>query len=279
MARVASSSGTLAAVIADPSADPFRRFLILSHAELRISLGAAVAGSDPALSMADRLCHACVHLLEVDGAAISVMLEGLSQGPAGSSGELSRQLDELQFTFGEGPCTDAVRHGEPVMAENLANAAEQRWPAYAGSALGLGIRAVYALPINLANSCVGALDLYRHKPGPLEGDSLVGGLMAAELAELPLMALMSANADLVAVADGEEAWDHLAALARVEVYQATGMLMGQLGVGPADALVRLRAHAFAHGLTASEAAWLIVGRQLVLEPDEPRNLGPIGGVS
>lgn len=253
--------------------------LILSHAELRVSLGAAVAGSDPALSMADRLCHACVHLLEVDGAAISVMLEGLSQGTAGSSGELSRQLDELQFTFGEGPCTDAVRHGEPVMAENLANAAEQRWPAYAGSALGLDIRAVYALPINLANSCVGALDLYRHKPGPLEGDSLVGGLMAAELAELPLMALMSANADLVAVADGEEAWDHLAALARVEVYQATGMLMGQLGVGPADALVRLRAHAFAYGLTASEAAWLIVGRQLVLEPDEPRNLGPIGGVS
>jgi GAF domain-containing protein len=251
-----------------------------SHAEMRRALGDAVAGGDPTVSMADRLCLACVELLGVDGAAISVMVEGTSQGTVGSSGQLSQRLDELQFTFGEGPCIDAVRSGAPVVVDNLADPAEQRWPVYSGSVVGLGVRAVYALPINLANSVVGALELYRHKPGPLQGDSMIGGLMAAELAVLPVLALLTDGADLLAVADADAAWGQLASMARVEVYQATGMVMGQLGVGPAEALVRLRAHAFVHGLTASEVAWSVVGRQLVLEPDDEQpNDGRIGGMA
>jgi hypothetical protein len=60
----------------------------------------------------------------------------------------------------------------------------------------------------------------------------------------------------------------LSSLERVEVYQATGMIIARLDVGRAEALVRLRAHAFAHGLTASEVAWAIVRRELVLEADD-----------
>jgi ANTAR domain len=224
---------------------------------------------DPQMSTADRLCHACVDLLEVDGAAISLMVDGSSQGTFGSSDGLSRQLDEFQFTFGEGPCMDAVRGG-PVFAANIADVAETRWPAFVGSAVGLGVGAVFALPISLANSYVGALDLYRHKPGPLLGNSLLGGLMAADLAALPLLDMISAEAALAASGRDEPAWKQLAALARVEVYQATGMVMAQLGLGPAEALARLRAHAFAHGRTASQVAWSIVERELSLEPDNDR---------
>jgi GAF domain-containing protein/ANTAR domain-containing protein len=243
-------------------------FAIVSFAEMRRLLGDAVADSDPAVSVADRLCVACVQLLEVDGAAISVMLEGSSQGTVGSSGELSRRLDELQFTFGEGPCTDAVRLQVPVVAQNLAAPSEQRWPAYAPTVVGLGVRAVYALPIVLANSVVGALDLYRHQSGPLEGDHWLGGLMAAELAAVPVLALLADGAGALEVANSAAAWEQISSLARVEVYQATGMVMAQLDVGPAEALVRLRAYAFANGLTASEVAWSIVERQVSLESDE-----------
>lgn len=235
-------------------------------AELRTSLGRAMDTGDPKMSTADRLCHACVDLLDVDGAAISIMLNGSSQGTFGSSDELSRQLDEFQFTFGEGPCMDAVRDG-PVFAPDIADVAETRWPAFVGSATDLGVGALFALPVSLANSHVGALDLYRHAPGPLLGHSLVGGLMAAELAALPLLDMISAEAELAASGRDEPAWKQLASLARVEVYQATGMVMAQLGVGPAQALARLRAHAFAQGLTASRVAWSIVDRELSLEPD------------
>jgi hypothetical protein len=46
------------------------------------------------------------------------------------------------------------------------------------------------------------------------------------------------------------------------------MIMGQLEVSPAEALVRLRAYAFAHGLTAGAVAWSIVERQVVLDDDD-----------
>ncbi len=56
------------------------------------------------------------------------------------------------------------------------------------------------------------------------------------------------------------------------------MVMGQLDVGPAEALVRLRAHAFANDLTASEVAWSIVERRLSLERDDDWR-GPDAGRS
>lgn len=223
---------------------------------------------DPMMSMADRLCRACVDLLDIDGAAVSLMWEGASQGTFGSSDGLSRQLDEFQFTFGEGPCMDAMRDGCPVFADDLANAAETRWPAFAGSVLGLGIGALFALPINLANANVGVLDLYRRTSGALIGRSLAGGLMAADLAALPLLEMISSETEQPTFGQDEPAWDQLSSLARVEVYQATGMVMVQLGVGPAEALARLRAHAFAEGLTASRVAWSIVERELSLQSDD-----------
>jgi ANTAR domain len=54
---------------------------------------------------------------------------------------------------------------------------------------------------------------------------------------------------------------------RVEVSQATGMLVVQLEVEPAEALVRLRAHAFATGRSATDVACDILDRRLRLEAD------------
>lgn len=240
---------------------------MVSHDEMRAALGDAVAHGDATFSMADRLCQACVDLLSVDGAAISLTLEGATHGTMGSSSELSRLLDEFQFTYGEGPCLEAVRSGSPVMIEDLRDASEERWPAYTEAASRLGVRAVFSLPVCAANSYIGALDLYRNSPGPLLGDALLGGLLAAELALLPVLGLMSMDAGVGPLADGSSAWDHLSQLSRVEVYQATGMLIAQLDVTPAEALVRLRAHAFANDLTASQVAWAIIERKLMLESD------------
>jgi hypothetical protein len=240
---------------------------VVSHDEMRAALGDAVAHGDPTFSMADRLCRACVDLLSVDGAAISVMHEGANHGTMGSSSELSRLLDEFQFTYGEGPCLEAVRSGSPVMIDDLRDPAEERWPAYTDAASRLGVRAVFSLPVCAANSYIGALDLYRNTPGPLLGNALLGGLLAAELAVLPVLGLMSTGLGESPFADGSRAWGHLSELSRVEVYQATGMVIAQLDVTPAEALVRLRAHAFANDLTASQVAWAIIERKLVLESD------------
>jgi GAF domain len=244
--------------------------------DLRAELGAAMANAGSGLAAADGLCHACVQMLGVDGAAISLVYDGTTRGTFGSSGDLSRRLDEFQFTFGEGPCLDAVQLGRPVLVADVDDGQDVRWPAFAGAMLDMGVRAVFALPVAVARSTIGALDLFRVAAGPLEQEGLEGGLWAAELAALPLLDLMTADLDWANAAEGGDGWDELASLERVEVYQATGMLISALDVDATEALVRLRAYAFTHGMTASEAAWAIVERRIPLEGRDFRNR-PSGG--
>lgn len=53
-------------------------------------------------------------------------------------------------------------------------------------------------------------------------------------------------------------------MSRAEVGQATGMLIAQLGVEPPEPLLRLRAHAYATGRSASDVACDILERRLRL---------------
>lgn len=231
----------------------------------RAELGAAVTGAGGALAAADRLCRICTVLLNVDGASVSLMHEGSTRGTFGSSGQRSRWLDELQFTFGDGPCFDVVERGQPVLVADLADPAESRWPGFTGAVLAAGIYAVFTFPVTVASCRMGALNLFRVRSGPLTGDALVGALLAAELGALPLLDLMTSQVDWDAAGQGDDGWEQLASLERVEVYQATGMIVAALGVGPVEALVRLRAHAYANGMTASGVAAAVVGRRLSLE--------------
>ncbi|HEU4998203.1 MAG TPA: GAF and ANTAR domain-containing protein [Lapillicoccus sp.] len=237
--------------------------------DLRGDFQAAMAGASTALAAADRLCLACVTLLHVDGAAVSVS-EGTDStyGTFGSSDELSRRLDEYQFTFGEGPCLDAVRLDEPVLVADLDDSAEVRWSAFREATLGEGVRAVFAFPVSLDAAPVGALDLYCQAPGPLTGDRLAGGLLAARLATDPLVALLRSDSwtdGELAEPEGQPRWTQLASLQRVEVYQATGMIVGAFDVDPAEALVLLRAQAYIRGVMASELALDVVERRVLLD--------------
>ncbi len=108
---------------------------------------------------------------------------------------------------------------------------------------------MFALPVTVAGFPVGVLCLCRRRPGPLLGSALAGGYLAAELAVLPVLDVLSIDMNAAAGDDRSTAWDELGSLMRSEVYQASGVLTAQLGVPPAEALVRLRAHAFAAGMT------------------------------
>lgn len=227
----------------------------------------AAVGGERRLEAADRLCRACVTLLAVDAAAISLVFDGANAATLGSSGPLARIYDELQFTLGEGPCLDSVAHRAPVLVVDLANPNDARWPAYGPAMLAHQIRGVYAMPVLVAGEYVGALDLFSAEPGRLRTEQLAGAVAAAELAAIPVLDLM--NADLhAAVSDpNSDAWAELNTLSRAEVSQATGMVMAQLGIDAAEALVRLRAHAYATDRGAIDVARDILDRRLRLEDD------------
>lgn len=236
---------------------------------IRDGLTASVSGPGRGRAAADRLCEACVDLLDIDGAALSIVYDGVISRSLGASSPLSRQLDELQFTLGEGPCLQAVSEFAPVLITDLEEFG-LRWPGFAGAALTRGVRAVFALPVSAAASAIGALDLYRHTSGELATSVLAGGLVAAELAALPLLDLMGIDLDAAVTDESSDAWAQLEDLTRVEVYQAAGMLIEQLDLPAADALIRLRAYAFAHDMTASEVAFAILEEGLVITNDQSR---------
>jgi GAF domain/ANTAR domain len=214
---------------------------------------------------ADRLCEACVMLFDVDAAAISLVFDGVNSGTLGSSGAPAREYDELQFILGEGPCLESVSRRKPVMVVDLANPDEQRWPAYGPAMLDLQVRGVYAMPVVVAGEYVGALDLFRAQPGVLAGEEISGAIIAAELAGIPLLDLLEFDMQAAVGDPDSNAWAELNALSRAEVSQATGMLVAQLEIEPAAALVRLRAYAYSTGRSATDVARDILDRQLRLE--------------
>ena len=216
---------------------------------------------------ADRLCEACVELLAVDAAAISLVFDGANAGTLGVSSERARVYDELQFTIGEGPCLETVTRRAPVLVVDLADLKELRWPVYAPAMLAHDIRGVFALPVVIAGEYLGALDLFSRRPGMLADDELAGALVAADLAGMPLLDLLAADLQ-AALSDPDSAgWDELSAITRSEVSQATGMLVAQLEVEPTEALVRLRAYAYAAGRSVSAVARDILERRVRLEAD------------
>lgn len=225
----------------------------------------AAVGGERRLEAADRLCRACVTLLEVDAAAISLVFDGANAGTLGSSGPQARIYDELQFTLGEGPCLESVAVRAPILVLDLADPKDARWPAYGSAMLTHQIRGVFAIPVLVAGEYVGALDLFCAKPGPLRTAQLSGAVAAAELAAIPVLDLMDADLQAAVSDPNSNAWAELNVLSRVEVSQATGMVMAQLDVDAAEALVRLRAYAFSTNRSVVDVARDVLDRRLRLE--------------
>jgi hypothetical protein len=94
-----------------------------------------------------RLCTVCASVAGMTGAGIMFMSEDMPRGSVGSTDEVSRVIEELQYTLGEGPSIDANELGRPVVEADLAAAHRSRWTAFTPPALEAGARAVFGLPI------------------------------------------------------------------------------------------------------------------------------------
>ncbi|WGL50806.1 ANTAR domain-containing protein [Nocardioides sp. BP30] len=189
---------------------------------------------------------ACVGAAGVDGAGLS-LTRGSTHEPIFGTDAVAEALELTQFTLGEGPCVDATAFGVPVLVpdlEDLRDGHAGRWPVFASEALALGVRAIYALPLRIGVVAIGAADLYRRESAPLEGEELSRALSAVDAVALTLL-------DGGALGDRDP--DPLP-LRSLEVHRAAGMVMMQLGVSIDKALIRLRATAFAEGISVETLA-------------------------
>jgi GAF domain-containing protein len=74
------------------------------------------------------------------------------------TGDLVLQLDELQYTLREGPCSMTLQAGEAVCVSSLRH--EQRWPTYAPQARAVGIRSQLAVKLYLDDNTLGGINFY-----------------------------------------------------------------------------------------------------------------------
>ena len=206
-----------------------------------------------------RLCEVCPQIMGVDGAGVMLMSGEIPRGSLCVSGEVSRLIEELQYTLGEGPCVDAYQQNRVVAEPNLADPVTDRWPAFTPAALEAGVRAVFGFPLRAGAVRLGALNLYRGRSGALSGDQQGDALVVAEVAaRWVLEAQAGAPAGTVAVEVEAGADFHLV------VHNAAGMVSVQEGIGVTEALIRLRAFAFSHDRLVGDVAGDIVARRLRL---------------
>lgn len=214
------------------------------------------SAADPSLSGLaaglQRICRAASSSLGLAGAAVH-LITGEREAVVASSDDASRQIGELPFEVGEGPCLDAFALARPVLVPDLLLMGPSRWPGYVSALNGHGVRASYSFPLHVGAARLGVLDLYGASARSLAADELSLALVFAKAATETLLARPSGST--VALLDdlGLGAMD-----GRLEIHQAQGMVTVDLGLDLAEALAMMRAHAFSREISLFEIALLIL---------------------
>lgn len=201
----------------------------------------ADAGTGSLVVLLQNLCRALTGYLSVTGAAVNLMSAAGSDGVAAASDQHARELSELAFTTGEGPCHDAFASRRPVLVPDLRNGPGHRWPGYAAAAAEVGLVGVFAFPLHVGAAGFGVLDVFATAPASREHERVTMALVFAQIATENLL-------DGRLVTDTGELDGGLASALdyRVEIYQAQGMLAVSLRVSLTEALVRMRSRASTH---------------------------------
>jgi hypothetical protein len=210
-----------------------------------------------------RLCQVCAEVSGMSGAGIMLMADDSPRASVCSTDGVCELIEHLQFTLGEGPSVDAYHHQVPVLEPNLAAPTSMRWLAFSGPTVDAGVQAIFGFPIRVGEVRLGALNLYRDRPGSLTDEQHADSLVLADIAARAMLMLQS-NAPVGSLAVELEAGASFPYL----VHQATGMVAAQLDASVGVALVRLRAYSFAHERPLQEVAREVVARALRFQPDD-----------
>jgi hypothetical protein len=225
-------------------------------------LYAAVARRDghPApLPRLRTICQATLGLLTVSGVGVMLMAERTHQGTLHSTDDVIARLEELQNTAAEGPCIDSYLLGRPVLEPDLAGRGRRTWPLLGPAAVDAGMQALFSFPLQIDDACFGALNLYRDRPGSLNGEEiddarLLAAMATREVLELQAEQVPGSLPSLIADLSGD----------RAAIEQATGMVAAQLDSNILMAARRLREVADDQHRPLAEIAHDVVARKLRL---------------
>jgi hypothetical protein len=97
------------------------------------------------------------------------LLTGDDATTAVYTGQLALDLDECQYSLGQGPCLHAASVGEPTEISDMRTAT--RWPDFSGVATRHGCLSSFSLPFPLHEGVSGALNIYARQPAAFDDSS------------------------------------------------------------------------------------------------------------
>jgi GAF domain-containing protein len=195
-------------------------------------------------SLADR----CVEVLQA--AAAGVML-GSASGElrlVASSSETMRVLELFELQAREGPCLDAFRTGALVEHEVL-RPGTGRWPRFSAVAVEAGFHSAFALPLQLRDVTIGALNLVGHGEQPMDPADV---LVVQAFADLATISILQQRAAAESQVVNEQL--NRALTSRIIIEQAKGVIFERAGVDMAEAFALLRTYARSHSLRLTDVA-------------------------
>jgi hypothetical protein len=206
-----------------------------------------------------KLCLRFVEALPVTGAAVALFGGSVPETSICASDSMAARLEEIQFDLGEGPRWESVRSRLPAHAPYAQQSAHERWPVFGNALQQTAVAAMFVYPLSVAALDVGVVEMYSLTPGPMSAaDDAIALALASETAWTLLDRLLSIQeaAQTVGLRDN-------APMSRREIHQAAGMVLVQLGGDATEALLVMRAHAFAHDRSLREVASDVVERRLI----------------
>jgi GAF domain-containing protein len=178
-----------------------------------------------------------------------------------STDERTRVLELFELQRQEGPCVDSYRLGAAVVEEDLDHTS--RWPRFTPAALAGGYHAVYAFPLRLRGSVIGALNLFRTSAGAVATPDV---RVAQAFADMATIGILQERG----VREARELAAHLqtALNSRIVIEQAKGVIAERLNCSMDEAYQAMRWYARdrnirLRGLAASVVAGDAVADDLV----------------
>jgi transcriptional regulator with GAF, ATPase, and Fis domain len=198
-----------------------------------LGLSRLVAGSDPLEALLTRVAEFAVRAIPgADGAGVTMYNDGTSSTVAASA-PFVRDVDDIQYGLGEGPCISAAAQGRTIRAGSLGG--DKQWPRFGPRVGRLGLHSALSLPLLVADEVIGAINVYAYSKTAFDEH-------AAKIGELYACSAAVAVHNARVLADARRLTSELQAAltTRAVIDQAVGIIISRSGATATEAFAALR---------------------------------------
>lgn len=211
-----------------------------------------------AVDLLQTLVDNCRDLLDVTAAGIVLADFNGDLDVVASTSEASRLVEVMQLSARAGPCVECYITAGTVSVPDISQSPD-RWRQFRESAARQGFASIFALPMRLRETTIGALNLLRADTGELNERDVRAAQALADVATIGILHARSLHES-----DALREQLQRALNSRIVIEQAKGVVSQTRHVTMDEAFNLMRRYSRSHGLLLSRVAEQLVSRSLTI---------------